>query len=737
MKKSLLLFLLLMLPAGQLLYAQVYAEDYNFPAKGKHYYRDDAMYTVWKVGAAELHGALDVYTDHPEYCHYPLVVHFGVKKPPVNGAICWFGFWITALAGTDMPFMEYCKYFGYTRDIWEYRVLYTMLKNCGDKVKFEIEPHVNHIEEEAFLGTLSLEQVQINLYHSVSYERSIIGKGAFRDCPDLKYVTFDSPVGSVNQDVFLGCPSLEVIRFCVEVPDPNNMRHMFHTNWDCTGSYYYPNLKAIVVPDNYRDRFPNFDTDFADKVCRAVKEGHTKIMTESEFKFKTARPESLTISQSTDTLPIKSSHQLTATVSPSNVSNKNVIWSSDRPSVVEVSSTGVITAKEFSKAIITATLEMDNRYTDSCTVTVPFPADYGCLRTLSVVGHNFPGGFNANIHSHSLAVSYSTGSINIAAEAIDYPGVTVTGTGTKTLLVGDTVFSVTVHSGSIFYADRTYTINVHRKSNDASFKFLTAGGSALPLTSFTHNITVPNATGTFNITAEANHSLASVSGIGNKTLNEGDNPFTVTSTAEDGNTLTHTINVHRRSVDGTLGSFTLTDTRNSSDIPFGFNPATLNYSVPVSNSVSSIMVAAAANYHRATVTGDTGNKTLNVGDNRFTVTVTPEEGLPKTTYTVTVYRRSADETLQSLTLSTLNGSNIHMEYNPEKLTYTATVPVSVKNITLNARANHSAAFVTGHTGIQSLRPGRNIFHITVTSEDGAVKTYPVVVHVVSNVIIQE
>ena len=116
--------------------------------------------------------------------------------------------------------------------------------------------------------------------------------------------------------------------------------------------------------------------------------------------------------------------------------------------------------------------------------------------------------------------------------------------------------------------------------------------------------------------------------------------------------------------------------------PGGFNANTVSYSLTVPFSTSSINISAEANiYPGVTVTG--AGKTLPVGDN----------------------------------------------------TFTATVPVSVKNITLHARANHSAAFVTGHTGIQSLRPGRNIFHITVTSEDGAVKTYPVVVHVVSNVII--
>jgi hypothetical protein len=597
-----------------------------------------------------------------------------------------------------------------------------------------------------------------------------------------------------------------------------------------------------------------------------------------------------------------------------------VDWYNSNPSVVKlVPASWYAPSQEvwiinYGTALITATLT-GTEYSLSCPVIVPFPDDYIHLKTLSIAGHAFSGGFHADTTVYSLTVPSSTDSINIAAEANTYPGVTVTGAGTKTLPVGDTIFPITVNSGSDEHADKTYTIKIHRKSNDASLKYFSANGSELPLDSFIHNFTVPNATQTFKIIAEANHSLATVSGdTGYKTLNVGDSTFTVTVTAEEGNTLTHTINIHRKSVDATLKAFTLTGTGNSGDIPFGFNPATLNYRVPVSNAVTGIEIAAAANYRLAAVSGDTGSKTLNVGDTTFTVTVTPEEGLPKAytihihrksidatlkaftltdtrdnsripfdfnpagqsyeievshelrsiriaaaanyplsavsgdtgnktlnvgdntvtvtvtpeegqpitytihihrksidvtlksltvggqpvsssfdpsktdysfavenavsgiridavanyplttvtgagnktlndgynrftvtvipeegpsgTYTVTVYRRSADDRLQSLTLSNpFNGSNIPMEYNHDKLTYTATVPTSLQNITLNARANYSAAFVTGHTGIQSLRPGRNIFHITVTAEDGTVKIHPVIITVVDTIVI--
>ena len=349
------------------------------------------------------------------------------------------------------------------------------------------------------------------------------------------------------------------------------------------------------------------------------------------------------------------------------------------------------------------------------TISIHRKSNDATLKSLTAGGNTLP----LNNPARSITVSHAVTSVAVAAEAT-HSLASVSVSGANALNVGDNTVTVNVGDNTVTVTvtaedgnTATHTIQVHRKSADATLKSLSAGGTVFSPDDPARSITVPNAVTSIVVTAETTHPLASVSVDGAKPLNVGANTVTVIVTAEDGNTKTYTIQVHRKSNDATLKTFTL----NNGDIPFGFNPAILNYTVPVSNSISSIRIAAAANHSLAALSGDTGNKTLNVGDNRFTVTVTPEEGLPKT-YTLAVYRRSADDRLQSLTMSnTLDGSNIHMEYNPEKLTYTVPVPVpvSVTNITLNAKANHSAAIVTGHTGIQSLRPGRNIFHVTVTS----------------------
>ena len=60
---------------------------------------------------------------------------------------------------------------------------------------------------------------------------------------------------------------------------------------------------------------------------------------------------------------------LTATVFPSNATNKNVTWSSSNSSVASVSTSGVVTAKSVGKAIITAKAQ-DGGKTGTCEVTV-------------------------------------------------------------------------------------------------------------------------------------------------------------------------------------------------------------------------------------------------------------------------------------------------------------------------------------------------------------------------------
>lgn len=69
-------------------------------------------------------------------------------------------------------------------------------------------------------------------------------------------------------------------------------------------------------------------------------------------------------------LTVDGGEQLTATIAPSNATNKNVNWSSDATSIATVSSSGYVTAKAVGTATITVTSAADSSKKASCTVTV-------------------------------------------------------------------------------------------------------------------------------------------------------------------------------------------------------------------------------------------------------------------------------------------------------------------------------------------------------------------------------
>jgi LPXTG-motif cell wall-anchored protein len=78
-----------------------------------------------------------------------------------------------------------------------------------------------------------------------------------------------------------------------------------------------------------------------------------------------------------------------------------------------------------------------------------------------------------------------------------------------------------------------------------------------------------------------------------------------------------------------------------------FASATTEYNVEVPNAVNSITLTATKADANATVSGDVGAKSLSVGPNTFTITVTAEDGNTEKTYTITVTRDPDKTALKS------------------------------------------------------------------------------------------
>jgi uncharacterized protein YjdB len=142
------------------------------------------------------------------------------------------------------------------------------------------------------------------------------------------------------------------------------------------------------------------------------------------------------------------SEQLIATVLPANATNKNVIWSSDSPYVLNVDQNGVVTTHGAGSAVITVTT-VDSGFTASCYVLVGVPVtsitvspsavsvDYGQSYWLTATVEPFNAG-EANVtwsSSNPSAVTVNQagivravggGSAVISATALDGSGVSGT-----------------------------------------------------------------------------------------------------------------------------------------------------------------------------------------------------------------------------------------------------------------------------------------------------------------------
>ncbi|MCC8147021.1 MAG: cadherin-like beta sandwich domain-containing protein [Bacteroidales bacterium] len=157
---------------------------------------------------------------------------------------------------------------------------------------------------------------------------------------------------------------------------------------------------------------------------------------------------------------------------------------------------------------------------------------------------------------------------------------------------------------------------------------------AFSSTVYAYNVTVPGTTTSINVTATATDSEATIVGNGSHDLTVGDNTIEVSVTSPSGaNTLKYTITVTRESSDATLKSISI----NRGTLTPAFDPDIKEYTVIVPVETANLILMATPNEASATVEG-TGYKTLNLGKNEFTITVTAQDKVTKEFYVVTVDR---------------------------------------------------------------------------------------------------
>ena len=293
----------------------------------------------------------------------------------------------------------------------------------------------------------------------------------------------------------------------------------------------------------------------------------------------------------------------------------------------------------------------------------------------------------------------------------------IKGSGTFNLKEGENEFVLTLEAND---TETKYTVKVTRKAVekpvDVTLAEVKVGEATLDLTEGKYATTVDYEVDKIEVTAKATDSAAKVEGTGEIALNVGKNVVTLTVT-NGTKTQKYTVEITREAADLTLKEVKIGDeVLTAQDRTYTYN---------VANDVTQVTISATANNPDATVDG-AGEKTLETGENTFTLTVSVGEGQATYTATYTIVVNRAKSSVKTIAKITVDGEDA--AYNKEAKTYTATVGKFTAEVVIELTSSVSSYETDEPIG--TLAEGENEFFITVTAEDGTTETYVLVLNVV-------
>ncbi|RYF28675.1 MAG: IPTL-CTERM sorting domain-containing protein [Comamonadaceae bacterium] len=415
---------------------------------------------------------------------------------------------------------------------------------------------------------------------------------------------------------------------------------------------------------------------------------------------------------------------------------------------------------------ITTIVSAQDGSTKTYTTTVTRAAASGNnqLSALSLSSGTLTPVFASGTTSYTASVSNATTSLTVTPTVSD-PSASVTVNGVATtsgnasgaiaLAIGSNTVTVivTAQNGS----SRSYTITVTRASSanaDLSALSLSSGtlspGFASGTTSYTASVSNATTSLTVTPTVAAASATVTVNGVavtsgnpsGSIALVVGATTITTVVTAPDGSTTkTYTVTVTRAaSSNANLSGVSLS----SGTLSPVFASGTISYTASVSAGTASLSVTPTTAVATASVTvnglavsSGTASQSIPMapGSNTVTITVTAQNGTPKSYYLdITRAQPSSNSNLSALSLSS---GTLAPAFAAGTTSYTASVSNATTALTVTPTVADATASVTVNgvattsgtaTGAIALAVGANTITAIVTAQDGATtKTYTVTV----------
>lgn len=298
--------------------------------------------------------------------------------------------------------------------------------------------------------------------------------------------------------------------------------------------------------------------------------------------------------------------------------------------------------------------------------------------------------------------------------------------GNDNLKVGTNRASITVtaEDGTI----NTYYVDITRQPSSNNFlsdlKVVDTNGKnyidVFSKTNLIYNIEVGNEISTLDISAVAEDSDTTITGVGKVNLEVGNNEFKVISKSANGTIRTYVIKVVRNKNSNTnLKSISV----DGQTLVPDFNPNEVSYQLSVSADIDEIIINATAEEEKTTSITGTGKKQLRTGVNTFNIVTKAEDDSTKTYVIVVNKAASSNNYLASL----LSSEELTPSFDRETINYQVTVPNEVDTISISGVAEDANATVTGND-TYNLSVGNNSILITVTAEDNSFRVYTIAVY---------